>query len=140
MDPTEVPAVVTDTNLFVGAGFHPNSASARILRLVREGALRLVWSDATRRETLRIVRKIPPLAGMDLSGLFREEDRFDGPLYPERFGEVPDPDDRKFLALAAATGATLLTSDDHLLAVRDGSPVPILTPGEFLRRLGGDNA
>jgi predicted nucleic acid-binding protein len=95
----------------------------------------MVWNEATRRETLRILRKIPPLRSMDQAGLFRAEDRFDGPTYPEEFAEVPDPDDRKFIALAAASGATLLTSDDHLLTGRNDSPVPILTPGEFIRRL-----
>jgi predicted nucleic acid-binding protein len=132
--------VVADTNVFVGAGFHPRSASAHILGLVREGSLRMVWNEATRRETLRILHKIPPLRSMDLAGMFREDDRFDGPTHPEAFGGVPDPDDRKFIALAAASGATLLTSDDHLLAGRDRSPVLILTPGEFVRLIEGDTS
>ncbi|MBW3624077.1 MAG: PIN domain-containing protein [Armatimonadetes bacterium] len=129
----EEEAVVLDTNICVAAGFKPRSDSARLLRAVRDGSLRHRWNEETRRETRYIVRKIPPLSGMDLSGLFREEDRFDGPTDLERFARVPDPEDRKFLALAAETGAPLISFDDHLLAGREESPVPILTPGEFLR-------
>ena len=130
----EEPSVVLDTNVFVGAGFRRHSASARILEHVRSGDLRLVWNDDTFGETCHIVRKIPPLRWPEVEGLFREENRYDGPAHPDRFPWVPDPEDRKFLALAAETGATLVTSDDHLLSGRENAPVSILTPGEFLRR------
>ena len=128
-----VPAVVVDTNLFVAAGFNPTSHAARVLAAIRAGTLWQVWDEPTRRETEHVVRKIPPLAGTDLSGLFRPEDRYDGPTDPDRFGSVPDPADRKFAALAAATGAVLLTRDRHLLAGRPHPGVEILTPNEFLR-------
>ena len=125
--------VVVDTNLVVAAGFNPASHAARVLAAVRAGALRLVWDEPTRRETEQVVRQIPPLAGLDLSGLFRPEDRYAGPTDPGRFGAVPDPADRKFAALAAATGAVLLTRDRHLLAGRPHPGVVILIPTEFLR-------
>ena len=98
----------------------------------RSGTLRLVWDEPTRRETEHVVGKIPPLVGTDLSGLFRPDGQFDGPTHPVLFGHGPDPDDRKFAALAAAAGAVLLTNDRHLL---DGRPHPglvVLTPGEFV--------
>ena len=129
----DVAAVVVDTNLIVAAGFNPTSHAARVLSAVRAGSVRLVWDGPTRRETEHVVRKIPPLAGTDLSGLFRPEDRHDGPADPDRFGSVPDPADRKFAALAAATGAVLLTRDRHLLAGRPHHGVEVLTPNEFLR-------
>jgi predicted nucleic acid-binding protein len=128
------PSVVLDTNLFVAAGFNPASDAARILAAVRVGALRLVWDEATRRETVYVVRTIPPLAGTDLTGLFGPDGRYDGPTHPEQFGEIPDPADRKFAALAAATGAVLLTRDRHLLEGRPHPGVEVLTPGEFVRR------
>ncbi len=124
--------VILDTNVFVAAGFNPRSHAARIVAAVQEGRLRLVWDEATFRETKRIVEKIPPLSWRAFSGLFREEDRYDGPVDLSGFPYVSDPGDRKFAALAAATGATLISQDDHLLAVRgrDGAP-RILTPAEF---------
>jgi predicted nucleic acid-binding protein len=53
------PAVVLDTNVFVAAGFNPRSASAKIVNAVKEGQVRMVWNDATRREIERIMHQIP---------------------------------------------------------------------------------
>jgi len=129
-------AVVIDTNSFVAAAFNPNSSSARVIEAVRAGTLRLVWNDATRRETEHVVRKIPPISFDQFAALFRPDDRYAGNTHPERYAHVPDEDDRKFLALAEAAGATLITQDDHLLAGRDRANVPVLRPGEFLQKRG----
>lgn len=126
-----------DTNVVVAAGFEPAGHAARLLDEIRRGAVRMVWNDATRREAEHIVRKIPPLSWMPVAALYRPEDRFDGPTDPGAFHFVPDPDDRKFLALAVATGAALVTLDEHLLGVRALAGAPILRPGEFLRQLYG---
>jgi predicted nucleic acid-binding protein len=125
------PAVVLDTNVFVAAGFNPGSSSARILEAVAGGELHLVWNEATRRETEYILQKIPPLSWDRWSGLFREEDRYEAQTYAEDFAYIPDADDRKFAALAVASGATLVTNDEHLLAHRRRLPCPVRTPGEF---------
>jgi predicted nucleic acid-binding protein len=136
----DVPPVVVDTNVFVAAGFNPGRDAARVLAAVRAGSLRLVWDDATRREVEYILGKIPPLSGADLSGLFRQEDRYGGPTRLEEFDDIPDPADRKFATLAAAAGAVLLTRDRHLLIGRPrGGPV-ILTPAESVRRAWPDGA
>jgi predicted nucleic acid-binding protein len=131
----DVPPVVVDTNLFVAAGFNPASGAARVLALVRAGALRLVWDESTRRETEHVVRAIPPLAGTDLSDLFRPDGRYDGPTSPGAFGHVPDPDDRKFAALAAVAGVVLLTNDRHPLNGRPHPGLVVLTPVEFIWQL-----
>lgn len=125
--------VILDTNILVAAAFNRQSASARVVEAVREGRLHMVWNDATRRETEHIVRQIPPLNWEDVAALFRTEDRYTGETHPEQFAAVPDPDDRKFAALSAATGATLVTQDAHLLDQRGKSEASILTPGELLR-------
>jgi predicted nucleic acid-binding protein len=128
------PAVVLDTNVLVAAGFNRRSASARIVEEVKRGELRMLWNDATRREIEHIVRKIPPLRAQALEPLFRPEDRVTVPTHPERFAEIPDPDDRKFAALAEATGAVLISNDEHLLGHRDRMNVAVLTPSEFWKR------
>lgn len=125
------PAVVVDTNVFVAAGFRPDSASRGLLEAIRSGEVRLVWNEATRRETERVIRKIPPLSWERCAELFRDEDRRDLETYPEAYGFVPDPDDRKFAALAEACGVPLVTSDEHLLGVRERLGVPVLTPSQW---------
>ena len=64
------PRAILDTNVFVGAGFNRRSASARLLRAVRDGELVMVWSAATQAETERILRKIPPLSWEAVVDLF----------------------------------------------------------------------
>jgi uncharacterized protein len=127
--------IVVDTNVFVAAGFNPGSEAARLLDAVAQGRLVLVWNQATRRETEAIVRKIPPLPWERFAPLFAAEAEHEGPVAPadEDFAAVADPDDRKFAALAAAAGATLVTNDSHLLAHRETLGVRIRTPSEFMR-------
>ena len=124
--------VVLDTNVLVAAGFAPRSASAAIVRAVQRGDLAIVWDERTRRETERIVTRIPRLSWARFAPIYRAEARFDGPTFPERFARVPDPDDRKFAALAAAAEAVLVTNDDDLLGVRGHLDAEILTPGELV--------
>jgi uncharacterized protein len=131
-----VPDVVLDTNLFVAAGFNPGSDSARILAVVRQGRLRMVWNDATRGEIVHVLRRIPPLAGKSIEDIFRTEDEYKGETTPELFTVIEDFDDRKFAALAHAAGATIVSQDEHLLQPRDLLDIPILTPGEFWREYG----
>jgi len=126
--------VLEDTNVFVGAGFNPQSHSARVVDAIRIGRLRMLWNEATRRETERIVRQIPRLSCERLAPLFRDEDRFRGETVPAEFDYVPDSADRKFAALADAARAPLVTSDKDLLQSRERARVPILTPAEFVRR------
>ncbi len=132
----DLPNVILDTNVFVAAGFSERSASARIIEAVREGRLRLVWDEATQREIKYIVRKISRLAWEHFADLFREVDRFPGDTQPEHFNYITDPDDRKFAALAAATGATLISNDAHLLQPCADLAMSVLTPGEFWRKHG----
>ena len=132
-------AVVLDTNVFVAAGFNPRSASAKILEPVKQGQVLMVWNDETRREVERIVRQIPPLRTHGVSDLFRPGDRYTAATHPERFDYVPDPDDRKFAALAHAAGAIVITNDDHLLRYTDREGLTVLTPGAFWKRRQGSD-
>lgn len=124
--------MVLDTSVLVAAAFKPRSASGRVVDAVRSGGLRLVWDEATRAETERIFRKIPPLSWEAISGLFREENRRFPTSDPATFDAVPDPEDRKFAALSAETRATLVTLDEHLLGAGKGGTYRVSTPTEFL--------
>ena len=126
--------IVVDTNVFVAAGFNPNSASARLLDGVRGGRFRLIWNQPTRRETEMILRRIPRRDWRIAADLFRPAGKFTGPVDPGAFTAIADPDDRKFAALAAAANAPLVTNDRLVLAQRDRIGVDIGTPREFLAR------
>ena len=125
--------VVLDTNVLIAAGFNPRSHAACIVEAVRAGRLRMAWSDATRRESERLLRRIPPLSWESFRGLFDGAGQFDVDVDVASFGHIPDPEDRKFAALAQAANAALITQDDDLLAQRSIADVPYLTPREFVR-------
>ncbi len=125
-------AVVLDTNVFVAAAFNPESDSARIRDAVRSGRLRMNWNDATRRETRSILERIPPLSWSAVADVFRHEDRHSGEADTSQFAQIPDPEDRKFAALAHATGSILISQDEDLLAEPHRVDVLVLTPSEFL--------
>ncbi len=123
--------VVIDTNVFVAAGFKRGGYSARLLERIREGEWQLVWNQRTRRETERIVRKIPVLRNSVLDGLFRAEDELRGKLSEAEFSFIADSEDRKFAALAVAANVPLITNDDHLLAWKERLTVPVMSPREL---------
>jgi len=121
--------VILDTNVFIAAAFRPASASGRLVEAVRQGELRLVWDEPTRTETRRLMEKIPPIDWGAVAPLFQEEGKMTGELPdPASFEGVSDPEDRKFAALAAATGTTLVTLDRHLLEGGLEGEVNVVTP------------
>ncbi|HEV2107178.1 MAG TPA: putative toxin-antitoxin system toxin component, PIN family [Thermomicrobiales bacterium] len=124
--------VILDTNIFVGAGFNPRSSSAKILDLIEEGSVALIWNDATLREIEKIIRRIPKLAWEDFARLFQDEHKYTHQAPEGDFLQIEDPDDRKFAALAQATQAVLISIDDHLLSQRANLDIRIMRPSEFL--------
>lgn len=130
--------MVLDTNVFVAAAFDAATSSGRIIEAVRAGRLRLVWTETTRNENERVLRKIPPIDWEPFEELFVSTCRIDGELDLEGVSHIPDPADRKFAALANATGAALVSNDDHLLAERARGKTPILTPREFWEEYGDE--
>ena len=93
----------------------------------------MVWSEATRAETRRILEKIPPLSWEAVADLFdpahqaRDAD-------PATADFVTDPEDRKFAALSMATRMPIVTSDDDLLTHAD--KLDVFKPSAFLAMLG----
>lgn len=126
--------VVIDTNVFVGAGFEPDSASGEVVQAVRDGRLRMPWTDATRGEVRTILKRIPPLSWSDVEGLFRDEDRVADAPDEGGLGWVEDADDRKFAALARDQDAVLVTNDDDLLGRRSEASFTVFTTGEYRDR------
>jgi predicted nucleic acid-binding protein len=124
--------IVTDTNLFVAAGFNKSSASSKILNLIEKGKLDLIWHKETLKETKYIIKKIPPLNWSVFKGLFQEQCEFRGDLVPDSFKNIDDHSDRKFASLADKTNSSIITNDDHFLSVRKKLDLKVYTPVEFI--------
>jgi len=131
----DAPAIVLDTNVFIAAGFNPQSASAKILNAVRERKFRNIWNEATRRETEATLKRIPPLRSLDISDAFRPADCVSLSETFESFTEIPDPADREFARLAFSANAILISNDDHLLGYRGPALLSVFTPSGFLRAI-----
>jgi putative PIN family toxin of toxin-antitoxin system len=123
--------VVLDTNLFVAAGFNPDSHSAQLIEMARNEEIQLIWNGDTKNETNHVLSKIPPLSWDDFSDIFRDKNKYVGKTHPENFGYIPDPTDRKFAALADATGAILVTQDEDLIGHRKPGEVTIYATEEY---------
>ena len=124
--------VILDTNVFVAAAFKRQSASARIVRAVRESKLAMIWDAPTRAETQNVLTRIPPVSWDRIADLFLDQNRWDDGTDLSAVQFVSDPEDRKFAALSLATGAMLISSDSDLLDYR--SVLNVCTPSEFQRR------
>jgi predicted nucleic acid-binding protein len=126
--------IVLDTNSFVAAGFNPGSSSGKIVEAVRAGRVAIIWNRECRREIEHVLSRIPPLRGKDFSDLFLDAWHYKGAEDVARFSFIPDPDDRKFAALAHAAEVSLVSQDSDLLDYRAESPVPTWSPTGFLER------
>ena len=136
--PLNPPLLVLDTNLLVGAAYAPRSASAGLLAGVRGGELRWAVGPAVFAEYRFVVPRAVRRAGgvaLILETLRHAEPAFPGAaVVAAARGVSGDPDDDKFLALAAAAGAdALLSNDRHLLDVGDYAGVPVMRPGDWAR-------
>ncbi len=125
--------LILDTNIFIAAEFNRHSSSARVVQAARKGEHWLIWNQKTKRETKKLLNQIPPLDWEDIADLFKPDQEFTGPTNEKAFSLIKDPDDRKFAALAKATGAPIISNDRHILDVRSQLPITVHTPGEFMR-------
>lgn len=124
--------IILDTNLLVAAMFNPRSAAARIVALVLEGKVDLLWHARLRDEacliTGRIQRAVPRVS-IDLDRLFLDEHCVRE--MPDLRGISADPDDDKFIACAVAGQAELIVSNDRdLLDLDSYQNIPIVTPSQ----------
>lgn len=138
-----IPRIVLDTNVCLDLFVFDDPRIARLRDAMRTGAIEAMTDTPCREEWRRVLaypalalpetRQSAALAEFDHLVTRCAEDALPAPTNARRLPRCRDPDDQKFLELAACSGARwLLTRDDHLLALgrrtaREGWFV-ILTP------------
>ena len=132
MNTGPAPPIVADTNILVAAGYSESSASRKIILAVLEEKLDMIVSEAILRE----YRFILPRALRRREFMPQIESALKNArlIVPSPYGGIapPDPDDTKFLAAAhSVANATVITNDDHLLALGDKASVRIARPRVF---------
>ena len=137
------PVLVLDTNVVLDL-LHFDDATARPLRQALDaGRVRCVVSDATLGEWQRVLAY--PEFALDAARQAELFERYRSLALPRSAAVDPtlaqcsDPDDQKFLELAAATHAQGLVSKDRALLKlrhRCASRFRIMSPAEAVRWLG----
>lgn len=133
--------VVLDTNVFISGLMLPDSVPGRIVATWRAGQFELVLSEPMLEEIARVLAypKIARRLQWNEAKLARYVSllRFEAELVDiaDTPASVPnDPDDTPILATLIASAADCLVSgDDDLLSLAPQHP--ILSPGEFIRRI-----
>lgn len=126
-------------NVLISAPLSRHGAPARILNAWLDGAFELVVSDLLIAE-LRRALAYPKLrqritqseADEFVEVLVRGAMVATDPTDPPPFSSA-DPDDDYLIALAASTGAMLVSGDGHLLELADRAPIH--APSEFVEML-----
>jgi putative PIN family toxin of toxin-antitoxin system len=129
---------VLDPNVLISVLLSRDGAPARVVRAWLDGRFELVVSEALLAELERALgspklrMRIPGEDGRAFAALLRDAAVL-APDPPERPPRSSDPGDDYLLALAASTGAYLVSGDAHLLALADR--LPVRTPAAFLEAL-----
>lgn len=132
--------LVLDTNVVLDLLYFDDPAARPLRRMLEDGRLRCLVSDATLGEWARVLAY--PAFGLDASHRAALLERYRvlcervAVAAPAGLPRCSDPDDQKFLELAAASGAQALVSKDRALLKLRRRCAPgfrVLTPDEAAR-------
>lgn len=134
--------VVADPGVLIAALISPHGAPAQLLRRWAEGGFDLVVSPKLLEDLARTLGRpkfrryaTEAEARLYVEALSRQASTVDDPDELEQ-GLTPDPGDDYLVALARAAGVHVIVSGDpHLTKLPDAQP-PVLTPRDFLAKLG----
>jgi putative PIN family toxin of toxin-antitoxin system len=130
--------IVLDTNVLVAGLLSATGPPAWIVEAVLAGELELVLDMSIREEYGEVLRR--PEFRFDaghVEDLLTAIDQFAFLVTAARPcpEPLPDPDDEPFLAVAAASGSTLVTGNLKHFPARSRRGVLVQTPREFVDRL-----
>lgn len=125
--------VVIDTNLIVADFFNPESDSAKVMNLAREGKINVLWSEPILREIKKVLNEIQASAEYKATLLnLLKDDRKITQLQKVKVVEGDDSDD-KFLSCALKGASYIITHDTHLLKVREYQGIKLVRPTDFIK-------
>lgn len=124
--------MIVDTNVFVAANWSEKSSSYRIVRALKLGQLRLIYSPAIYREASFILERAKTRKDfqLEVDKIFKKGVKS---LPTEKIDIIrDDPEDNKYLSCASETDTKfIITNDHHLLELRKFKATRILTPRDF---------
>lgn len=129
-----------DTNVYVSAFTHPRGVPSQVWRRALSWRYRLLISPAIVREVARVLREDFHWEETRLRRRLKLLVRVGEIVTPQSTLHViiHDPDDNRILECAAAGQAHLIVSGDRdLRRLKVYQGIPIVTPTDFLRILGG---
>ena len=127
--------IVLDTNLFVAAYFNRGSSSAKIIEGCLQNKYKVVFSAQIVKEMFFILGNIKAKEDYieKVNKLLQNGLTVENP--PKVKVVSDDPDDDKFIACALKGKADyIITSDIHLLQVREYKEIKICKPSQFLEQ------
>jgi putative PIN family toxin of toxin-antitoxin system len=126
MSAAPAPSVVLDTNIVLDLWLYQDPATPPLLQALQDGGLRWLSTAVMREELVRVLAYAhiaQRLQGAALSAeaLLQQVDRYATrcEVAPKAPYTCKDPDDQKFLDLAAAHRATLVSKDKAVLTMRN---------------------
>jgi uncharacterized protein len=132
--------VVLDTNILVSALLTPHGAPGRVIDLLLNGDLTPCFDDRIMAEYREVLAR--PKFGFDSTYVEAFLDNLEGegqrviaaPIHVK----LPDPDDRIFLEVAAASGAEyFITGNIRHFPVKSRLGVKVIEPDEFVKQWEG---
>lgn len=130
--------IVLDTNVLVSGLLNPYGAPGRVLGLVVNGDVAVLFDDRIMGEYRAVLARpkfrIAPSEAAAILDLI-EQQGIPSPAPPLSL-ILPDPDDLMFLEVAEGAYADALVTGNgrHFAPAADQAEVPILSPAEFLER------
>jgi putative PIN family toxin of toxin-antitoxin system len=135
---------VLDVNVLISALLSPTGTPARVLAAWQQGQFDLIVSPQLLAELERALgypklrRHIGPDEVAEFVGvLLREAIIERDPAEPPEIRSA-DPGDDYLIALAAASGAVLVSGDDHVLSL--GTDLPIYSPARFVELIASTDS
>ena len=133
--------IVLDTNVLVSGLLSATGPPGWIIEAALTGDVDLVFDMAVRQEYGEVLHRHElGLTSARVDDLLAaiDEFAFEVVAAPPWSVDLPDPDDAPFLAVAAATGSTLVTGNLRHVPVRCRQGVTVLTPRQFVDHLSAD--